>query len=263
MIEDDAPHSLVEAVERIARLTAERDALAADAAAVRSLIDDPPESTSLATSVASALRLARATTRVRVGAEIVRLRKTLEGAKRKHDRECPADRWLCDCGASEHNARIDAALDGPGWSGRRWRTTMPSESLSAFCARLEALAAKATPGPWISTYETDDPPVGALMGESVIETRAPGISDLERMVVGTTYYDGTRPACCAEDARYLAALDPATVLRLCAAVEAAGRLAEVLEERNEGRGDIRRTAAALAAWESLAGEPGKGGDDGE
>ena len=105
---------------------------------------------------------------------------------------------------------------------------MPSESLSAFCARLEALAAKATPGPWISTYETDDPPVGALMGESVIETRAPGISDLERMVVGTTYYDGTRPACCAEDARYLAALYPETVRRLIAAARAGDALARLL-----------------------------------
>ena len=106
---------------------------------------------------------------------------------------------------------------------------MPSESLSAFCDRLEALAAKATPGPWISTYETDDPPVGALMGESVIETRAPGISDLERMVVGTTYYDGTRPACCAEDARYLAALDPETVRRLIAAARAGDALAEAID----------------------------------
>lgn len=106
---------------------------------------------------------------------------------------------------------------------------MPSESLSAFCDRLEALAAKATPGPWISTYETDDPPVGALMGESVIETRAPGISDLERMVVGTTYYDGTRPACCAEDARYLAALDPETVRRLIAAARAGEALAKAVE----------------------------------
>ena len=60
----------------------DRDAaLVADAAAVRALLDDAPESTSLATIVASALRLARATTRVRVDAEVARLTAESDAAR--------------------------------------------------------------------------------------------------------------------------------------------------------------------------------------
>lgn len=50
-------------------------------------------------------------------AENARLRKALEGARRRHTWDCPAyyeEAGLCGCGATAHNARIDAALKGSG-----------------------------------------------------------------------------------------------------------------------------------------------------
>ena len=101
---------------------------------------------------------------------------------------------------------------------------MPSEPLSVLCDHLEALAAKATPGPWRAA---EPAPWNVLAPHSAAE---------DVVVTTSGLY---------ADARYLASLDPATVLRLCAAVEVAGRLAEVHETVAKLRAQIGLVAAVL------------------
>ncbi len=120
---------------------------------------------------------------------------------------------------------------------------MPSEPLSfaAFLDRLEALAAKATPGPWRS----GEPEPWAILRDN---------GEDEALHVGSLSLYA--------DARYLAALDPGAVRRLIAAARAGEAIARAMSSVlcliNEGpdvmpRGAWRdaaneETHAALAAW---------------
>src|SRR3990167_8405822 len=79
------------------------------------------------------------------------------------------------------------------------------ESLSALCDRIEALAEKATPGPW--QHDTD-----AEWNVLALHT-----ADEHTIVTTSGLY---------ADARFLAALDPPTVRRLIAAARAGEGLAQ-------------------------------------
>ena len=95
---------------------------------------------------------------------------------------------------------------------------MPNEpeSLSALCDRLEALAAKATPGPWHDEGVDDYDERNGAWRRINVWTQDSCVAE------GEDCADGVALACAA----YLAALDPETVHRLIAAARAGEALVE-------------------------------------
>jgi hypothetical protein len=79
---------------------------------------------------------------------------------------------------------------------------------AATIARLRAITERqmaATPGPWRSTWDDDQPERDdAPWDTTIIESLDADTDPKERMVVGTMYYDGLWAACSAPNAAFIA-----------------------------------------------------------
>lgn len=118
---------------------------------------------------------------------------------------------------------------------------------------IYARASRAEPGPWRSTWEDGSTPIPTDTCDDEIIVEAVGREGVDRLVVGTMYYDGRWPACSELNAAFIAAAR-ADVPRLVDALRAAR------QRERELRSLAAKLAGALVPFEEIADMIDESGD---